>query len=176
MTARLDAKAAGGPPLGSREDRMFRPMRRFKQQLTDEECVEILRTEGRGVLSLHGEDGYPYGVPIDFLYDDGKVYFHGAKEGHKMDALAADDRACLTVYDAGVPVEGKEGPDVRSVIVFGRISVVEDHAKAMEEIRKLGLKYVSPAYTEDILRRTESRVRALELTIDHMTGKLVNES
>jgi nitroimidazol reductase NimA-like FMN-containing flavoprotein (pyridoxamine 5'-phosphate oxidase superfamily) len=155
---------------------MFRPMRRFKQQLSDEECIEILKTERRGVLSLHGEDGYPYGVPIDFLYDDGKIYFHCAKQGHKVDALTADDRVCFTVCDAGVEVEGKEGPEVRSVIVFGRISVVKDHAKAMQEVQKLGYKYISYAYADDILHRTEHSVQALELTIDHMTGKRVSES
>jgi nitroimidazol reductase NimA-like FMN-containing flavoprotein (pyridoxamine 5'-phosphate oxidase superfamily) len=155
---------------------MFRPIRRFKQQLSDEECIEVLSTEGRGVLALHGEDGYPYGVPIDFLYEDGRIYFHGARQGHKMDAIRADPRVSFTVYDAGVPVEGKEGPDVRSVIVFGRVSVIEDHDRAMEVVRRIGLKYVSPAYTEDVLSRTERSVQALELVIDHMSGKRVNES
>ena len=68
---------------------MFRPMRRFKQQLTQEECVEILNTEVRGVLSVLGDDDYPYGIPIDFYYNqqENKIYFHGAKEGHKIDSI-----------------------------------------------------------------------------------------
>lgn len=67
---------------------MFRSMRRFKQQLTQEECVEILNTEVRGVLSVLGDDDYPYGIPIDFYYNqqENKIYFHGAKEGHKIDS------------------------------------------------------------------------------------------
>ena len=66
---------------------MFRKMRRFKQQITDEECRKILAEEGRGVLSLFGEDGYPYGIPMNYFYDEdeNKIYFHCAKEGHKIE-------------------------------------------------------------------------------------------
>ena len=68
---------------------MFRKMRRFKQQLTAEECVAILKREKRGVLSVIGDDGYPYGMPLDHYYDEGsgKLYFHCAKAGHKLDAI-----------------------------------------------------------------------------------------
>ena len=64
---------------------MFRKMRRFKQGLTREECVEILKNEPRGVLSLIGDDGYPYGLPMTHYYnaDNGKIYFHCARVGHK---------------------------------------------------------------------------------------------
>lgn len=73
---------------------MFRTIRRFKQELTREECLAVLRSQPRGVLSLLGENGYPYGLPIDYWYNetDGKLYFHGAKEGHKIDAIRACDR------------------------------------------------------------------------------------
>lgn len=74
---------------------MFRPMRRFKQQITDAECKEILKNEKRGVLSLLGDGGYPYGLPMSHLYseEDNKIYFHGAKEGHKIDAIKNCDKA-----------------------------------------------------------------------------------
>ena len=74
---------------------MFRPMRRFKQQISEAECKEILKNEKRGVLSLLGDDGYPYGLPLSHLYseEDGKIYFHGAKEGHKIDAIKNYDKA-----------------------------------------------------------------------------------
>ena len=74
---------------------MFREMRRIKQQIPNEECIEILKTEPRGVLSVLGDDGYPYGIPMDHWYSeaDGKLYFHGAKEGHKLDAIKACDKA-----------------------------------------------------------------------------------
>ena len=68
---------------------MFRPMRRFKQQLPQEECISILKSEVRGILSVLGDDDYPYGVPLDFYYseEDDRIYFHGAGEGHKIDSI-----------------------------------------------------------------------------------------
>ncbi len=73
---------------------MFRKMRRFKQQISNDECIAVLKNTKRGVLSLIGDDGYPYGIPIDHWYceEDGKIYFHGAKEGHKIDAIKACDK------------------------------------------------------------------------------------
>lgn len=117
---------------------MFRQMRRFKQQLSQEECEQILLAERRGVIAVHGEDGYPYGVPMDYLYEQGRIYFHGAKEGHKLDAIKADNRVSFTVVDQGVQVEGKQGPDVRSVIVFGRVTLMETTSEALEIACRLG--------------------------------------
>ena len=80
---------------------MFREVARKKQSLSKEEMIQILRQEKRGVLSLHGENGYPYGLPINFYYNEenGCIYFHSGKSGHKVDAIAADNRACFCVYD-----------------------------------------------------------------------------
>ena len=82
---------------------MFRKMRRFKQQITEEQCIEVLKNAKRGVLSLIGEDGYPYGLPINQWYceEDGKIYFHGAKEGHKIDAIKACDKVSFCTWDEG---------------------------------------------------------------------------
>ena len=162
--------------IAERGTSMFRPMRRIKQQLSQDECEQVLTSERRGVLSVHGEDGYPYGVPMDYLYEQGKIYFHGAKVGHKIDAIKADNRVSFTVFDQGVPVEGKVGPNVRSVIVFGRISLLETTPETLEIARRLGEKYDPSGYVEDELRRTAERIQLLELAIDHMTGKRVNES
>lgn len=155
---------------------MFRPMRRFRQQLSDSECEQILKEEPRGVLSVYGEDGYPYGMPVNFLYEDGKLYFHGAKQGHKIDALKKDNRVSFCVYDKGYREEGKLGLNIKSVIIFGRIQPVENPAKREEITRKIGLKYDPADFVGAEVKRTASSVQILELTIDHMTGKLVNES
>ena len=77
----------------------FRPMRRFKQQLPEDECSAILNTAYRGFLSVIGDNGYPYTVPINYVYVDGILYFHCAAEGHKLDALCVCDKACFTVID-----------------------------------------------------------------------------
>jgi nitroimidazol reductase NimA-like FMN-containing flavoprotein (pyridoxamine 5'-phosphate oxidase superfamily) len=153
-------------------------MRRFKQELSDEKCLEVLSTERRGFLAVYGENGYPYVLPINYLFDNGKIYFHGAKEGHKLDAVKANPHVSFSVIDAGVPVEGKRGLNVDSVIVFGTARLLPDSDEAREIGRKLGLKYFPKdlEYIEHELRGTAGRMQIIEITIDHMTGKLVNES
>ena len=140
---------------------MFRPMRRFKQQISDAECKEILKNEKRGVLSLLGDGGYPYGLPMSHLYseEDNKIYFHGAKEGHKIDAIKNCDKAR------------------NSVIVFGKIRLVTDPDLTRKICTKLVQKFTDDQeYLEKELANALPRVQCLELEIEHMTGKLVNES
>ena len=71
----------------------FRPMRRIKQQMPDKEALEVLKNAKRGVLSVIGDDGWPYGIWLNPHYReaDGRIYFHGAKDGHKIDALRKDN-------------------------------------------------------------------------------------
>lgn len=158
---------------------MFRKMRRFKQQISNEKCVELLKKEPRGVLSVLGDDDYPYGLPINFYYDeeDKKIYFHGAKEGHKMDAIRRHNKASLCIYDQGFKREGEWPLNINSVIVFGKITLVEDMEKVTDKVRFLGLKhYPTPESVEEEIAKAISRVQLFEMSIDHMTGKLVNES
>ena len=158
---------------------MFRKMRRFGQQISDSECIEILKNTKRGVLSLIGDDGYPYGLPIDHWYceEDGKIYFHGAKEGHKIDAIKTCDKASYCVYYEGYRKEGDWALNIKSVITFGRISLVEDDEKAREICTALTMKFTDDEeYLEKELKNAFPRVQCLEFTPEHMTGKLVNES
>ena len=158
---------------------MFRPMRRFKQQISEEECIRILTSEKRGVLSMVGEDGYPYGIPLNHWYnpEDGKLYFHGAKTGHKIDAIKANDKVSYCVYDAGYRKVGEWALNVNSVVIFGHISLVTDENKTRMIGEKLCWKFTNDEeYIQHELQNALPRVQCLELTIDHMTGKLVNES
>ena len=158
---------------------MFRSMRRFKQQISDADCIRILQEERRGVLSMLGEDGYPYGIPLNHWYNpkDGKIYFHGAKTGHKIDAISKCDKVSYCVWDAGYRKEGEWALNVNSVIVFGRISLVTDEEKAKLIGYHLCRKFTDDEeYIQHELQNALPRVQCLELTIDHMTGKLVNES
>lgn len=157
----------------------FRNMRRFKQQVPDEECIAILKEQWRGVLSLLGDNGYPYGVPIDYFYDEetGKIYFHGAREGHKIDAVKACEKASFCVWNEGFRKEGDWALNITSVIVFGRIHIVEDRDRNIEIARKIALKYYPDAEgAEEEVRKAGNRVTCLEMQVEHMTGKLVNES
>jgi len=158
---------------------MFREMRRFKQQLSQEQCVKLLKEAPRGVLSVLGDDEYPYGMPMNFIYDeqDGKIYFHCAKQGHKIDAIEKHDKVSFCIYDQGYRKEGEWALNIQSVIVFGRITKVTDYKKAIDKVRLLGLKHYPDAESvEEEIEKAATRVQLLEMTIDHMTGKLVNES
>lgn len=156
---------------------MFRKMRRFKQQISEEECIRILKEQPRGVLSMIGDDGYPYGIPLDHCYSGNKLYFHGAKVGHKMDAITAFDKVSYCVMDEGFRRDGEWALNIKSVVVFGRIRVVEDEAKKREICTTLVRKFTDDEeYLQKELTNAFPRVNCLELTIEHMTGKLVNES
>ena len=131
------------------------------------------------MLSVLGEDGYPYGIPLNHWYnaEDGKIYFHGAKTGHKIDAIARCDKVSFCVWDAGYRKEGEWALNVTSVIVFGRIRLVADEEKAKLIGENLCRKFTDDEeYIRHEIQSAISRVQCLELTIDHMTGKLVNES
>ncbi|MCR4619059.1 MAG: pyridoxamine 5'-phosphate oxidase family protein [Lachnospiraceae bacterium] len=158
---------------------MFREMRRFKQQISNEECIRILKEQKRGVLSMLGDDDYPYGLPMNHWYseEDGKIYFHGAMVGHKIDSIKKHDKVSFCVYDEGYRKEGEWALNVNSVVVFGHIKLVEDEEKAIEICSHLTRKFTDDEeYLRNELKNSLAHVQCLEITIDHMTGKLVNES
>ena len=158
---------------------MFREMRRFKQQITPEECIEVLKNEPRGVLSVLGDDDYPYGLPVSHYYDEetGNIYFHCAAVGHKIDAIAKHDKVSFCVMDKGYRKEGDWALNIKSVIAFGRAKLLEDRARVHEVCGMLTRKFTEdPEYLEKELRINGDRVQVVEITVEHMTGKLVNES
>lgn len=158
---------------------MFRKMRRFKQELSKDECIEVLKNEPRGVLSVLGDDGYPYGIPMDHWYDEesGNLYFHGAKEGHKLDAISKCDKVSYCVYDQGYRKDGEWALNIKSVVVFGRLHPVTDADTTLKACKNLCQKFTDdPKYLEYELTHSLPRVLCLELIPEHMTGKLVKES
>ena len=158
---------------------MFREVKRYKQALSKEECFEILKTTKRGVLSVNGDDGYPYCMPINHYYrsEDEKIYFHGGKAGHKIDALKNDDRVCLCVYSDPIPVEGQWYSDFKSVIVFGRAKAIEDHDRMIQISRELSYKFTrDEEYIANEIERSGPGTLAFEIIPEHITGKMVNEA
>ena len=158
---------------------MFREMARKKQRLSDEECIRILKTELRGVLSMQGDDGYPYGLPINHYYceEDGCLYFHGGRNGHRVDAVRGCEKASFCVFDDGSREPGEWALTIRSVIVFGRIRIVEDREKTQEISRRLCRKFTDDeAYIEQEIRRSGPATLLMALTPEYMTGKRVKES
>ena len=153
---------------------MFREMRRKRQALTQAQCQAILEQGSCGVLALSGDDGYPYAVPLSYLYHQGKLYFHCAKSGHKLDALRREPKAsfCVVAQDQVAPLEYTTL--YRSVIVFGRLRELEDDREKRAAIEALALKYApqdTPAHREEAIRRDWAPLCVLELTPEHISGK-----
>lgn len=156
---------------------MFREMRRKKQELSREDCKKILKSEKRGVLSVIGELGYSYGVPMDFYFDEEeeKIYFHGASEGHKTDALKRNDKACFTVWSETGTDEDGWSKRVASVIARGRAEIADDGIKE-KVVRKLGLKYYPKEDDEEKeILQSIGKVQIIALKIEYQSGKSVHE-
>ena len=158
---------------------MFREMLRKKQELPEAECIAILKTQLRGVLSVLGDDGYPYGMPINQYYNeqDGKLYFHGGKRGHKIDAMRRHDKASFCVYDEGFRREDEWALDIKSVIVFGRIEFIEDQQTVYQISKELSRKFTDDdEYIQREIERSGPGTLMFALVPEHITGKIVHES
>ena len=158
---------------------MFREMMRKKQELTREECVGILKKELRGVLCVLGDDDYPYGMPLNHYYseDDGKLYFHSGKKGHKIDAIMRHDKASFCVYDEGFRRDGEWALNIRSVIVFGKIEIVEDRDVIYRICADLSRKFTDDEqYIQNEIEHSGPGTLMFALVPEYMTGKIVNEA
>lgn len=153
---------------------MFREMRRKRQQLTESECVEILNKNTSGVLAVLGDDGYPYAVPLSYVYDRNAIYFHCAKSGHKLDAINSNEKVSFCVIDQDNVVPEIYTTYFRSVIVFGRAKIVESDDERYGAFEKLAIKYnpIDNKKNRDITIEKERLAMCIvRIDIDHMTGK-----
>jgi len=159
---------------------MFRELTRKKKQLSMDEVIHVLKTEKRGVLSVMGDEEYPYGMPMNHWYneEDGKLYFHcGNTSGHRLDAVNRWDKVSFCTYDEGYRNPGEWPLNIKSVIVFGRIRVVEDPERIADITAKLSRKFTEDeAYIQKEIEIHAHRTLLLELTPEHICGKLVEES
>ena len=158
---------------------MFRELTRKHKEISGEECIRILETETRGVLSVQGDDGYPYGMPMNHWYhrEDGCLYFHCGKAGHRLDALRRCDKASFCVYDGGTREEGQWAWRVRSVIVFGRVEILDDPERIVDITTRLSFKFTRDEdYIRREIRQSAKDTLLLKLTPEHICGKLVTEA
>ena len=156
---------------------MFRKMRRHKQALTQKECEELLLNEPRGVLALIGDYNYPYALPMSHVYTDGKIYFHGAMTGHKNDAVRNSNKVSYCVIDKGVLNDDGWSYTFKSVIVFGEIKTLTDRDEKRDKLTHLGDKFF-PTHEKTVneINKLIDRTQVFEITIKHMTGKIVEEN
>ena len=158
---------------------MFRELVRKNKQLSDEECRKLLIEETRGVLSVLGDDDYPYGMPMNHWYneEDGKIYFHCGNIGHRLEALRKHDKVSFCVYDKGYKEDGHWAYKVKSVIVFGRIEIIDDMDKIIDITTKLSYKFIQDdEYIKGEIASSAHRTLLLQLNPKHICGKLVTES
>ncbi|MBO8436247.1 MAG: pyridoxamine 5'-phosphate oxidase family protein [Spirochaetes bacterium] len=153
---------------------MFREMRRKLQEMPHDAAVRILHDGSSGVLALSGDDGYPYALPISYVLDGDKIYFHSAKEGHKVDAIRRSDKASFCVIAADSVDSIGYTTYYQSVIAFGKVRIVEDDDEKLVMIQKLARKYApenSEEYEIEYIQKEWEPLLVFEMTIEHMTGK-----
>ena len=153
---------------------MFRELRRKRQALSETDCSDILKRGTSGVLALMGDGGYPYAVPMSYVYDGEKLYFHCAKSGHKLDAIAGNPKASFCVVDRDQVVPEEYTTYFRSVIVFGTMRIIEEEQEKRTAVEKLALKYAPEDAAQNRAAAIEKDWKPLcmlELTPEHITGK-----
>ena len=158
---------------------MFKPIRKKINEIDHSAAESLLQSNRRGILAMNGDNGYPYAIPINYFYDCAgqKIYFHGAKAGHKVDALKTSDKVCFTVYgNEHIDESESWAPYVQSVVVFGRCSLLEAGPKFIEQLKEFAMKYYpDETLADEQIARNGRATQMFEITIEHMSGKQVQE-
>ena len=157
---------------------MFRTIRKKQNEIDTDAAKELLLSGRRGVLAVNGDDGYPYAIPINYVYDKEvqKIYFHGARAGHKVDALRNCDKVCFTVYGNETIKEEAWAPYMQSVVVFGRCHFVESGAKATALLKQFAMKYYpDEQMVDEEIARAGKAAQVFEIEIEHLSGKEIQE-
>lgn len=157
---------------------MFRELTRKNKKLAADDCVEILKAEKRGVLSVLGDNDYPYGMPMNHWYgDDGCIYFHCGKGGHRLDSLLRHSKVSFCVYDEGYRNDGEWALNIKSVIVFGKIEIISDTDTVIRITSRLSQKFTDDEeYIKREIKDYAHRTLLLKLIPEHICGKSVTEA
>ena len=157
---------------------MFREIRKKRNNIGVETAEQLLIQCRRGILAVNGVEGYPYAIPINFYFDKGnkKIYFHGAKVGHKIDALQVCDKVCFTVYGNETVKEEAWAPFMQSVVVFGRCHLVESGPESIAWLKQFAMKYYPEEHLADEeIARAGKAAQLFEIEIEHLSAKEVQE-
>ncbi|MBR6569749.1 MAG: pyridoxamine 5'-phosphate oxidase family protein [Clostridia bacterium] len=158
---------------------MFRELKRKNKQVSTEECVRLLKSEMRGILSVLGDDDYPYGSPMNYWYDesDGALYFHSARIGHRPDALKKHNKVSFCIYDQGYHEEGDWALTITSVIVFGKMELITDVDTVIDICTKLSHKYTQDEeFINSEIKKFGRGTLLMKLVPEHICGKKVREA
>lgn len=157
---------------------MFRNVRKKINEISVIEAKELLKTSRRGVLALNGDDGYPYAIPVNYLYveDSNQIIFHGSKAGHKVDSLKRSDKICFTVYGNETIKDLNWAPYLESAVVFGRCHMVDDLEETKRLCKQFAMKYYpTEAMVDEEVEISARAVGMYVIDIEHISGKRVQE-
>lgn len=157
---------------------MFRKIRKIKNEINQAEAKELLKNSRRGILAMNGDDGYPYAIPVNYFYDEteGKIFFHGAKAGYKVDCLKSSDKVCFTVIGSEMIRAEEWAPYMQSVVIFGRCQLIDDKQNAMKRLKDFAMKYYpSENMVLDEIKEDGKATQMFEIDVEYMTGKEVQE-
>ena len=160
---------------------MFRELRRKKQLLSEQETLRVLEEGKTGIVGVLGDDGYAYTVPINYVSLENKIYFHSAKKGHKVDAIAKEPKVSMTVVEKDDVVSREFTTYFRSIQLFGKAYVVEDEAERNVAFRALCEKFSGADMDryDEIMSKEAAAAAIVRIDIEHITGKesmeLVNQ-
>lgn len=157
---------------------MFRDTRRKKNEIGIEESKKLLHSSRRGILAVNGDNNYPYAIPVNYLYDEKnqKIYFHGARSGHKVDAIKSCDKVCFTVFGNETVKDEAWAPFLQSVVIFGRCRLVSDQPAAMALLKRFAMKfYPSEGMVDEEIAVSGAATQMYEIEIEHLSGKEVQE-
>lgn len=157
---------------------MFRKVRKKVNEISTELAKDLIKKSRRGILAVNGDDGYPYSIPINYLYDEEseKIFFHGSKVGHKVDSLKKSDKICFTVYGNESIKDESWAPYLQSAVVFGRCHLIEDSERAMKMLKEFAMKcYPSETMVVEEIGKSGRATQMFEISIEHISGKEVQE-
>ena len=158
---------------------MFKPIRKKINEIDRSAVEDLLQSNRRGILAMNGDNGYPYAIPINYFYDcvGQKIYFHGAKVGHKVELLKASDKVCFTVYGNERIDEAESwAPYMQSVVVFGKCRLLEPGPESIDRLKEFAMKYYpDETLADEEIARSGRAAQIFEITIEHMSGKQVQE-
>lgn len=158
---------------------MFKPIRKKINEIDHSAAESLLQSNRRGILAMNGDNGYPYAIPINYFYDcdKKKIYFHGAKAGHKVESLKTSDKVCFTVYgNECIDKSEPWAPYVQSAVVFGRCRLLEPGPESIDRLKEFAMKYYpSEQLVDKEIAHAARAVQMFEIIIEHMSGKQVQE-
>lgn len=152
---------------------MNREMHKSDRQLAMEDVKELLLKGHHGTLSVNGDDGYPYAVPVNYVYLNDAIYIHSAKYGYKIEALEKDDKVCFSAIISSNVLPSHFTAEFESVVAFGKASMVADDTEK-QEVLETFITRMAPGREEagaKMIQANFSKTAIIKVNVESMTGK-----